>query len=276
MNQIRQWKKILLPYEQAVEELKIKFKAIRQQYRDMSEYSPIEFVTGRVKKISSIIEKTQRNGIDQSRIEEEMEDIAGIRVMCQFQDDIYSVVNILRQRDGRDLKVVYEKDYIKNEKASGYKSYHMVIKYPVQTAYGEKEILAEIQIRTLAMNFWATIEHSLNYKYKQNMPENIKQRLRASAIAASQLDLEMCEIRKEIIRAQLMFEEKSNVIRDIVDSIRLLNSIGKQEEAMEFQDTFDQICNSNDQEALDALLMDIKAHLPIYQWFNKLTGKEEA
>lgn len=108
------------------------------------------------------------------------------------------------------------------------------------------------------------------------MPENIKQRLRASAIAASQLDLEMCEIRKEIIRAQLMFEEKSNVIRDIVDSIRLLNSIGKQEEAMRFQDTFDQICNSNDQEALDALLMDIKAHLPIYQWFNKLSGKEEA
>jgi putative GTP pyrophosphokinase len=242
----------------------------------MSEYSPIEFVTGRVKKISSIIEKTQRNGIDESRIEEEMEDIAGLRIMCQFQDDIYSVVNILRQRDGRDLKVVYEKDYIKNEKASGYKSYHMVIKYPVQTAYGEKEILAEIQIRTLAMNFWATIEHSLNYKYKQNMPENIKQRLRASAIAASQLDLEMCEIRKEIIRAQLMFEEKSNVIRDIVDSIRLLNSIGKQEEAMKFQDTFDQICNSNDQEALDALLMDIKAHLPIYQWFNKLSGKEEA
>lgn len=145
--------KILLPYEQAVEELKIKFKAIRQQYRDMSEYSPIEFVTGRVKKISSIIEKTQRNGIDEARIEDEMEDIAGLRIMCQFQDDIYSVVNILRQRDGRDLKVVYEKDYIKNEKASGYKSYHMVIKYPVQTAYGEKEILAEIQIRTLAMNF---------------------------------------------------------------------------------------------------------------------------
>lgn len=265
-----------MPYEQAVEELKVKFKAMRKEYRDMNEYSPIEFVTGRVKKISSIIEKSQRNNMDESRIEEEMEDIAGLRIMCQFQDDIYSVVDIIRERDGRDLKVVYEKDYIRNEKVSGYKSYHMIISYPVQTAYGEKEILAEIQIRTLAMNFWATIEHSLNYKYKQNMPENIKDRLRASAIAASQLDLEMCEIRKEIIKAQLMFEEKSNVIRDIVDSIRLLNSSGKQEVALDFQDRFDEICNSNDQEALDALLTAIKEHLPRYQWVKKLNSKEEA
>jgi len=276
MNKIRQWKKILLPYEQAVEELKVKFKAIRKEYRDMNEYSPIEFVTGRVKKISSIIEKSQRNNIDESRIEEEMEDIAGLRIMCQFQDDIYSVVNIIRERDGRDLRVVYEKDYIKNEKVSGYKSYHMVIAYPVQTAYGEKEILAEIQIRTLAMNFWATIEHSLNYKYKKNMPENIKERLRASAIAASQLDLEMCEIRNEIIKAQLMFEEKSNVIRDIVDSIRLLHSSGKVDEALEYQEKFDRISNQNDTEALDDLLTEIKELLPRYQWVKKLQGEEEA
>jgi putative GTP pyrophosphokinase len=270
MNKIRQWKKLLLPYEQAVEELKVKFKAIRKEYRDMSEYSPIEFVTGRVKKISSIIEKSQRNGIDEAHIEEEMEDIAGLRIMCQFQDDIYSVVKIIRDRDGRDLKVVYEKDYIKNEKSSGYKSYHMVIKYPVQTAYGEKEILAEIQIRTLAMNFWATIEHSLNYKYKSNMPINIKERLRASAEAAAKLDLEMCEIRNEIIRAQLMFEEKSNVIRDIVDSIRVLHSSGKQDIALGFQEAFDKICNTGDQEALDNLLMAIKAELPRYQLFSKM------
>lgn len=274
MNKIRQWKKLLLPYEQAVEELKVKFKAIRKEYRDMSEYSPIEFVTGRVKKISSIIEKSQRNNIDEQLIEDEMEDIAGIRIMCQFQDDIYSVVNIIRNRDGKDLKVVYEKDYIKNEKNSGYKSYHMIIKYPVQTAYGEKEILAEIQIRTLAMNFWATIEHSLNYKYKQNMPDNIRERLKASAEAAAKLDLEMCEIRNEIIKAQLMFEEKSNVIRDIVDTIRVLHSSGEQEKALEFQHEFDSICNSGDQDALDNLLYRIKEVLPRYQLFNKLTDKE--
>ncbi|MBI9012355.1 MAG: GTP pyrophosphokinase family protein [Clostridiales bacterium] len=270
MNKIRQWKKLLLPYEQAVGELKVKFKAIRKEYRDMSEYSPIEFVTGRVKKISSIIEKSQRNNMDESLIEEEMEDIAGIRIMCQFQDDIYSVVQIIRNRDGKDLKIVYEKDYIRNEKTSGYKSYHIIIKYPVQTAYGEKEILAEIQIRTLAMNFWATIEHSLNYKYKQNMPENIRERLKASAEAAAKLDLEMCEIRNEIIKAQLMFEEKSNVIRDIVDSIRVLHSSGDQEAALNFQEELDDICNSGNQEALDNLLLRIKEVLPQYQLFSKM------
>ncbi|MCH4891103.1 GTP pyrophosphokinase family protein [Acidaminobacter sp. JC074] len=275
MNKVRQWKRLLQPYEQAVEELKVKFKAIRKEYRDMSEYSPIEFVTGRVKKISSIIEKSHRNGIDESLIEEQMEDIAGIRIMCQFQDDIYSVVNIIRNRDGKDLKIVYEKDYIRNEKTSGYKSYHMIIKYPVQTAYGEKEILAEIQIRTLAMNFWATIEHSLNYKYKQNMPERIKDRLKASAEAAAKLDLEMCEIRNEIIKAQLMFEEKSNVIRDIVDSIRVLHSSGEQEKALNFQEEFDEICNSGDQEALDNLLYEIKEVMPRYQLF-KNNASEEA
>lgn len=274
MNKIRQWKHLLLPYEQAVEELKVKFKAIRKEYRDMSEYSPIEFVTGRVKKISSIIEKSQRHNIDESRIVDEMEDIAGIRIMCQFLDDIYSVVNIIRERDGKDLEVVYEKDYIRNEKDSGYKSYHMIIKYPVQTAYGTKEILAEVQIRTLAMNFWATIEHSLNYKYKQNMPDNIRERLRVSAEAASKLDQEMCEIRNEIIKAQLMFEEKSNVIRDIVDSIRVLHSSGKADQALEFQEEFDDICNSGNQEALDNLLMKIKEEMPRYQLFKKMN--EEA
>lgn len=269
MNKIRQWKKLLLPYEQAVEELKVKFKAIRKGYRDMNEYSPIEFVTGRVKKISSILEKAKRGDIDESLIEEEMEDIAGMRIMCQFRDDIYSVVDIIRSRDGRDLKIVYEKDYILNNKSSGYKSYHIVIKYPVQTAYGEKEILAEIQIRTLAMNFWATIEHSLNYKYKHNIPEDIKKRLVSSAEAASRLDLEMCEIRREIIKAQLMFEEKSNVIKDIVDSIRVLNSSGEQSKALVFQNRFDDICNIGDQVALDLLLNEIKSVLPRYQLFNK-------
>ncbi len=267
MNNIRQWKKLLLPYEQAVEELKVKFKAIRKEFRDMNEYSPVEFVTGRVKKISSILEKAKRGDIDESRIEEEMEDIAGLRIMCQFRDDIYSVVDIIRERDGRDLKIVYEKDYIVNKKTSGYKSYHIIIKYPVQTAYGEKEILAEIQIRTLAMNFWATIEHSLNYKYKENIPEDIKRRLQSSSEAADKLDLEMCEIRKEIINAQLMFEEKSNLIRDIIDTIRVIHGSGDKDKALEFQNEFDDLCDTGDEIALGELLLKIKAELPRYQLF---------
>ena len=268
MNKIRQWKKILIPYEQAVAELKLKFKSIRTELRDMSEYSPIEFVTGRVKKISSILEKAKRGDIPEDQIEELMEDIAGIRIMCQFQDDIYSVVEVIRKRDGRDLKIVYEKDYILNKKQSGYKSYHVIIKYPVQTAYGQKEILAEIQIRTLAMNFWATIEHSLNYKYKQNIPANVKERLRKSAEAAASLDLEMCEIRDEIINAQLIFEDKSNTVRDITDNIQLLNLAGRNEEALVFQNEFDDIWESGDHSDLENLLIRLKAVLPRYQMFN--------
>lgn len=149
---IREWKTFLIPYEQAVEELKVKFRSIRREYRRQNEYSPIEFVTGRVKEISSILEKANKFDIPLDRVEYEMEDIAGIRVMCQFVDDIEKVVNLIRQRT--DMQIIYEKDYITDVKASGYRSYHVIIKYPVNMAEGRKEILAEFQIRTLAMNFW--------------------------------------------------------------------------------------------------------------------------
>ena len=142
------WDKILVPYEHAVEELKVKFKNIRKELLKKGEYSPIEFVTGRTKKIASIISKAKR--LDISDIEE-MEDIAGIRVMCQFVDDIDKVVELLRSRC--DMQVLYEKDYVRGVKSSGYRSYHMIIKYTVNMVEGPIDILAEFQIRTLAMNF---------------------------------------------------------------------------------------------------------------------------
>lgn len=268
MKVVREWKTLLIPYEQAVEELKVKFKAIRNQYRELNEYSPIEFVTGRVKKISSIIEKAERSNIGLDKIETEMEDIAGLRIMCQFIDDIYDVVNLIYERSGKDFTVLYEKDYIKNPKPSGYKSYHVIIKYPVQTALGTKEILVEFQIRTLAMNFWAIIEHSLSYKYKSQMPDEIRMRLRNSAIAATQLDEEMTEISKEVRNAQVLFEEKSNVIRDITANIRLLNSQGKEEKAIAFQKRFDRL-KDDDIRAFEALLAEIKKELPRYNMFEK-------
>ena len=236
---MRQWKKILITYEQAVEELKVKFKAIRSELRQMNEYSPIEFITGRVKRVSSIIEKAKKYEIAEDEIEEKIEDIAGIRIMCQFVDDIYKVLELIRARDGKDLKIQYEKDYIKNQKESGYRSYHVIIKYPIQTAFGQKEIFAEIQIRTLAMNFWATIEHSINYKYKKNIPKKIKERLKKSAEAAHQLDEEMWQIRDEVINAQKLFEVKSDTVSSVVNNIQILRAIGKNIEADQFQKEFD-------------------------------------
>ena len=197
------WELFIAPYEQVVSEMKIKLKGIRKQFRDNNQHAPIEFVTGRVKPADSIKIKSKLRGIPLDRLETEMQDIAGLRIMCQFTDDIYEVVRLIRLR--KDMRVVQERDYITNQKESGYRSYHLIIEYPVQLVTGEKKIFAEIQIRTLAMNFWATIEHSLNYKYQGEFPQEINERLRKASEAASLLDEEMSEIREEIQEAQHLF-----------------------------------------------------------------------
>ncbi|RBW69949.1 GTP pyrophosphokinase [Bacillus taeanensis] len=199
------WDLFLAPYKQAVDELKVKLKGIRKQYEKTSDHSPIEFVTGRVKPIPSILEKSVRKNIAIDRLQE-MQDIAGLRVMCQFVEDINRVIALLRKRN--DMEIVEERDYVSKQKPSGYRSYHVVLLYPVQTINGEEKILVEIQIRTLAMNFWATIEHSLNYKYKGAMPEEIADRLQRAAEAAYRLDEEMSQIRDEIQEAQREFMRK--------------------------------------------------------------------
>lgn len=203
------WDTFLLPYKQAVEELKVKLRGLRTQFELQQMHSPIEFVTGRVKPVASILDKANKKGIPLDRLETEMQDIAGLRIMCQFVDDIKVVVDLLRKRN--DFEIVEERNYISNKKASGYRSYHVVIRYPVQTITGEKKILVEIQIRTLAMNFWATIEHSLSYKYDGMIPENIQLRLQRAAEAAFRLDEEMSLIRDEIREAQAFFSQKKEL-----------------------------------------------------------------
>jgi putative GTP pyrophosphokinase len=199
----RDWDSFLMPYQQAVSELKIKFRGMRKQFQQANEHTPIEFVTGRVKPIDSIVEKQARRYIPDELLEQDMQDIAGLRIMCQFVEDIYQVVDLLHRRT--DMKVVEERDYVTNNKPSGYRSYHVVIEYPVQLVHGEKKLLAEVQIRTMSMNFWATIEHSLNYKYQGEFPEELKARLKRAAEASFMLDKEMSEIREEIQEAQQLF-----------------------------------------------------------------------
>jgi putative GTP pyrophosphokinase len=240
----RDWHKFLLPYEQAVEELKVKFKTLRAELREREEYSPIEFVTGRVKRISSILEKAKRLNVPLDQLETGIEDIAGIRVMCQFEEDIHRVAELIRARE--DLRVVYEKDYITHRKESGYRSYHLIIEYPVQTALGMKRVLAEIQLRTLAMNFWATIEHSLNYKYKEKLPEHISRRLRKAAEAAYRLDREMSSIREEIVRSQMLFEDRSNLVQTVLNDIQELYFYRRVREAAQFQLRFNELWENED------------------------------
>ncbi len=249
---IKEWKTFLSPYEQAVEELKVKFRSIRKEYRRKNEYSPIEFVTGRVKEVASILEKANKFNIPIDRIQYEMEDIAGIRIMCQFVDDIEKVVELIRKR--KDMHVLYEKDYVTNVKVSGYRSYHMVLKYQVNMAEGPKDILAEFQIRTLAMNFWATIEHSLNYKYKQDIPEDIRLKLKSAADSAFTLDEQMLEIKDEIMDAQKLFEVKSDLISDIMNNILTLSSMGKMAEYTRFQNTLNKLIEEGEVAELNNLL----------------------
>ncbi len=259
---IQNWKDFLTPYDQAVSELKVKLRSIRKEFRRKNEYSPIEFVTGRVKEVSSILEKANKYSIPVDRIQYEMEDIAGIRIMCQFVDDIDTVVNIIRNR--KDMQVLYEKDYVSNVKPSGYRSYHVVIRYPINMADGQKDILAEFQIRTLAMNFWATIEHSLNYKYKKNLPKDIQLKLKRAADAAFTLDEEMLEIKDEIKEAQTLFEVKSDIISTIMNSILNLISIGKVAEASRYQISLNKLIEEGEVWELNNLLRAVQRDIDKY------------
>lgn len=206
------WEEFLDPYIQTVGELKIKLRGIRKQFRKQNRHSPIEFVTGRVKPIDSIKEKMVLRAIKEENLAQDMQDIAGLRVMVQFVDDVQEVLALLRKR--KDMQIVHERDYITHMKDSGYRSYHVIIEYPVDTINGRKKVLAEIQIRTLAMNFWATIEHSLNYKYQGAFPDEIKKRLEITSKIAYQLDEEMRKIRDDIREAQLLFDPEDGKLSD--------------------------------------------------------------
>lgn len=193
---ISDWDLFLYPYKLALDELKVKLKGQRAMFRLTGQASPIEFVTGRLKPVDSILLKSKTRNIPLETIEE-MEDIAGLRIMCPFVEDVEAVVEMIRNRD--DLKVVNEKDYISHIKESGYRSYHLVCEYPVHIIDQTYTVLVEIQVRTLAMNFWASIEHSLNYKYTGDYPEELKTRLQDTAKAVYKLDEEMSDIRRQIL-----------------------------------------------------------------------------
>ncbi len=238
------WREMLDPYRLAVDELVVKFTHVKQEYQDARMYSPIESVSGRVKRISSILDKAHRKGIDIEDIEAKIEDIAGVRIICQFVEDIDTVVDIIHKRS--DMIVKREKDYITQSKPSGYRSYHIIVYYTVQTIKGPKNIEAEIQIRTLAMNFWSTIEHSLQYKYKENMPDELKDRLLRASDAVEALDHEMASVRDEIMDAQNSNRQKANIITNILNNIENLYHIANEREVTKIQNEFFDIYKKDD------------------------------
>ncbi|MEE8885529.1 MAG: GTP pyrophosphokinase family protein [Eubacteriales bacterium] len=242
------WHRILSPYEMAVDELILKFHHMKDEYRRYGKYCPIEQVTGRVKSISSILDKMQKKNIPMNRMEEDVEDIAGVRIICQFVEDIDRVASMISRRS--DIEVTEIKDYIRNQKQSGYRSYHMIVKYEVNTIDGPKKVNVEIQIRTMAMDFWATTEHSLQYKYQGKIPERVGARLSNAADAIISLDSEMSAVREEIMDAQLSSKMKYSLVEDIVSTIENLYSLMSHREVEKIQDEFYRVYQQDNMEEL--------------------------
>lgn len=187
---------LMMRYDSAIREVRTKLQILNDEL-SLAQESPISSITARRKKTFSILEKLQRQGFPVSleSIEENLNDVAGIRVICSFLDDIYNVADMLKAQD--DLKVIQIKDYIKNPKPNGYRSYHMIVEVPVFFSNEKRPMRVEIQIRTVAMDFWATLEHRI--KYKQDIPnqDEIIEELKQCADTISQTDERMLSIREK-------------------------------------------------------------------------------
>lgn len=186
-------------YQLALEELETKFKVIRSEWKHRNGYSPIEHIKTRLKEPKSIISKCERKGlpVNLDSIVNKIYDIAGMRIVCAFVKDIYSILEHLKSRE--DLRIVEIKDYIDKPKPNGYQSLHVIVQVPLVLFEDIRWIYVEIQMRTLAMDFWASMEHIIFYKYEEQVPPHVVNELTDAAKAVDMLDRKMLELRKEIL-----------------------------------------------------------------------------
>lgn len=194
----RQFQQIMMMYTCAIREVKTKLEVLNDDLSVKNQRNPIEMIKSRVKKPESIIEKLNRRGLPVTleSVVENLDDVAGIRVICSFLDDIYEVADMLIRQD--DIKVIAIKDYLKNPKKNGYRSYHMIIEVPVFFSDRKKPMRVEVQIRTIAMDFWASLDHQLKYKKKLEDGGDISRELKKCAEVIAQTDEKMLEIRRKI------------------------------------------------------------------------------
>ena len=186
-------------YQCAIMEVETKFKVLNEQYSLEYDRNPIEDIKSRVKSMESLIKKIRKKDIPLtlSSIEENIHDIAGVRVICSFPDDIYMLADCLLSQD--DITLLEKKDYIKNPKESGYKSYHMLVSVPIFLSDSVVDTKVEIQIRTIAMDFWASLEHKIYYKFEGQAPEYISRELKECADMVSALDDKMLLLNEAIL-----------------------------------------------------------------------------
>ncbi|WP_440894733.1 GTP pyrophosphokinase [Amphibacillus sp. Q70] len=207
--------RFLMSYKFALDQMKTKIDILKSEFKHIHDYNPIEHVTSRVKSPESIMRKAHKKGcpfkIDDIR--ENIRDIAGLRITCSFETDIYVLHEMLKKH--HDIEIVEEKDYIKQPKGNGYRSLHLIISVPVFMSDREEKVLVEVQIRTIAMDFWATLEHKIYYKYDKDIPEHIILELTEAATAAHQLDQKMETLHTEInvIKANNQEEDELEVLQ---------------------------------------------------------------
>lgn len=194
----RELRRLLLLYEFALESLNTNINILRDEFRLLHDYNPIEHVTSRVKEPQSILDKALRKGtpLTPEGIQREILDVAGVRITCSFPSDIYRVREHLLTRGG--LRLVQEKDYVANPKPNGYQSLHLIVQVPVDLSDAREWVPVEIQLRTIAMDFWASLEHKIYYKYRGDVPDRMIERLKEAAETSAALDAEMERLHQEI------------------------------------------------------------------------------
>lgn len=212
-SQIETWQEVILVYNAALKQINTKLEILNDEFQHVHQYNPIEHIKSRIKTSESIVKKLRRHGYE-STIENMVKyvnDIAGIRVICSFTSDIYRIAEMIRLQN--DIHVIAVKDYIRLPKASGYKSYHMLVTVPVFLSDRTVDVKVEIQIRTVAMDFWASLEHKIHYKFEGDAPENIKNELVECARMVSDLDARMLSLNEEILAISKKQEEEKKTER---------------------------------------------------------------
>ena len=203
VTHIIQFNELMSRYQAAIKEVSTKLEILKSDFQIRNHRSSIENIQSRIKKPVSILKKLQRKGIEVNldTIRSELNDVAGIRVICPFIDDIYMVAQKLAQQD--DIYVITVKDYIKNPKSSGYRSYHMIIEVPVFFMDAKELMRVEVQLRTVAMDFWASLEHQIKYKKECTHDKELVRDLKLCADTIAETDLRMLELRERMARSNM-------------------------------------------------------------------------
>ncbi|WP_082098886.1 GTP pyrophosphokinase [Demequina iriomotensis] len=190
--------RFLLQYEFGLREIETKLSILRDEFLELQDYNPIEHISSRVKSPESLLDKVARKGIgrDLDTIRTHITDIAGIRVTCSFVSDVYRLFDLLTRQD--DVTVRTVKDYIADPKPNGYQSLHAVVDIPVFLSSGAVTVPVEVQFRTVAMDFWASLEHKIHYKYRAAVPAGLTDELREAAATAAELDARMARLHREL------------------------------------------------------------------------------